>query len=117
MTALRAAGARAAPHPVDTRRLLVELMCTDMAGDWSRITLHCGEPEAIATKLVQEPADQPPRGLSSGIVSLDLSPGLRPGVIGLGLGFCCLTGSVRATEDGPVSGLTAGFHGSGVIRP
>ncbi|MGO4649697.1 hypothetical protein AB4305_32920, partial [Nocardia sp. 2YAB30] len=49
--------------------------------------------------------------------NLDLSPGLRPGVIGLGLGFCCLTGSVRATEDGPVSGLTAGFHGSGVIRP
>lgn len=45
--------------------------------------------------------------------NLDLSPGLRPGVIGFGLGFSLMVSSVWATGSCPVSGLAAGFHGPG----
>ncbi|MGW5383512.1 hypothetical protein [Nocardia sp. NPDC003963] len=56
VTALRAAGRRAAPHPVGTRDLLVELMRTDTTGDWSRITLRTGDPDRIARTPVADPA-------------------------------------------------------------
>ncbi|UGT61797.1 tetratricopeptide repeat protein [Nocardia asteroides] len=38
--ALRSAGRRRSPEPVDTYTLLVELMRLDFSGDWSRIGLH-----------------------------------------------------------------------------
>lgn len=56
VTALHAAGRRAAPRPVSTRDLLVELIRTDTTGAWSRITLRTGGPDRIARKPVADPA-------------------------------------------------------------
>lgn len=56
VTAFRAAGARVAPHPVDTRDLLVALMRADASGKWSRVWLHTGDIDAIASAVVLDPA-------------------------------------------------------------
>lgn len=56
VTALHAAGRRAAPRPVSTRDLLVELIRTDTTGAWSRITLRTGGPDRLARKPVVDPA-------------------------------------------------------------
>ncbi|GAB2719141.1 hypothetical protein [Nocardia thraciensis] len=55
--ALRTAGSRVSPRPVDTRDLLVALMRADVAGAWDRVWLHCGDPDGIAGKTVLDTAN------------------------------------------------------------
>ncbi|MFE3188561.1 hypothetical protein ACFXHA_06095 [Nocardia sp. NPDC059240] len=56
VAALREAGERVSPHPVDTRDLLVALIRADEPSRWSRILLHTGDADALAVEPVLDPA-------------------------------------------------------------
>ncbi|MFJ1459342.1 hypothetical protein [Nocardia sp. N2S4-5] len=53
--ALWQARADAGSRPIDTRDLLVALMRVDTSSRWNRISLHCGDFEIIAGKVVLDP--------------------------------------------------------------
>ncbi|MBB5915970.1 hypothetical protein BJY24_004882 [Nocardia transvalensis] len=56
VNALWQARSQAGTQPVDSRDLLVALMRIETSGSWSRISLHCGDSDVLARKVVLDPA-------------------------------------------------------------
>ncbi|WP_280337062.1 hypothetical protein [Nocardia wallacei] len=114
-SALWQARADASPQPVDTRDLFVALMRVDASGRWNRITLHCGDSEILAGKIVLDPA----AGSSSHWEGIRLTdtcaaalrtaerlarrynlPGVPAGMLALGLVADGSTAAAQALSDG-----------------